>query len=423
MSAHGKMQHPSRPRGNVRRKRFLTSIIAILALTWTILATTGSPAYATGGFTAPDEWIAVGRDSAGAVLSTDPVNVVYSSNSTVPWSTVMDALTTELAWGTTSLCISTQTLKLAGVDRPHDGAARRAFCLNPVDDYNHFRWWSHAGATLIDASIETACIKDYLPWHCIVAYNQAREDLVADIRQVAATHHWSVEFPLLTGQYPADTGTDGIPYDGAVRLLTVNQAPTISWSTTATAYRNRTGDFTFVCPANGYFYAVAGTYTYTDDSSICTAATHAGVITKAAGGTVTITPDAGTPYYIGTTRNGVTTNSYATSYAGGFTITGGTTAPGGISWSRNAVEFRGKNQSFTFICPANGYLYAVAGTGTYTDDSSICTAATHAGVITKAAGGTVTITPNGGTATYVGTTQNGVTTRSYSLPYPGFTVG
>ncbi|MFD0743114.1 LCCL domain-containing protein [Phytohabitans flavus] len=65
---------------------------------------------------------------------------------------------------------------------------------------------------------------------------------------------------------------------------------------------------------------------------------------------------------------------------------------------------RGRAGSFTFICPAGGSFYAVTGTGTYADSSSICTAAVHAGVITRAAGGTVTVTPNSGTASYAGTT-------------------
>ncbi|BCB78321.1 hypothetical protein GCM10022251_30910 [Phytohabitans flavus] len=195
----------------------------------------------------------------------------------------------------------------------------------------------------------------------------------------------------------------------------------IGWNRGASEFRSRTGPFTFICPAGGSFYATTGTFTYSDDSSICTAAVHAGVITVAAGGPVTITPTAGTAFYIGTTRNGATTNSYGYSYPG-YTFAGGTTAPGGIGWNRTAAELRGRAGSFTFICPAGGSFYAVTGTGTYADSSSICTAAVHAGVITRAAGGTVTVTPNSGTASYAGTTANGVTTSSYGYSYPGFTV-
>ncbi|MBY4892519.1 hypothetical protein KUL25_07055 [Rhodobacteraceae bacterium N5(2021)] len=64
-------------------------------------------------------------------------------------------------------------------------------------------------------------------------------------------------------------------------------------------------------------------------------------------------------------------------------------------------------------CPANGSLSTVWGTGTYTSDSSICTAALHYGWITREAGGLVGFRQVAGLDSYEGSSQNGVTTLDY----------
>lgn len=53
------------------------------------------------------------------------------------------------------------------------------------------------------------------------------------------------------------------------------------------------------------------------------------------------------------------------------------------------------------------------GTDVYTNDSSVCTAAVHAGLIDFEAGGVVVIEMRPGESSYIGTTANGVTTQSY----------
>ncbi len=95
-------------------------------------------------------------------------------------------------------------------------------------------------------------------------------------------------------------------------------AETIEWSTNALQYRDRSGPFTLYCPAlgNGSFRPVWGTDVYTTDSSICTAAVHAGAITMN-GGAVTIEIVDGLSSYTGSERNGVSTanwGSYPTSF-------------------------------------------------------------------------------------------------------------
>ena len=79
------------------------------------------------------------------------------------------------------------------------------------------------------------------------------------------------------------------------------------------------------------------------------------------------------------------------------------------AWHANATEHRGDIEStFEYKCLAGGSLNPVWGTDFYTDDSSICTAGVHAGLITLAEGGTVKIKILAGMDSYVGSTRNGV---------------
>jgi hypothetical protein len=90
------------------------------------------------------------------------------------------------------------------------------------------------------------------------------------------------------------------------------------------------------------------------------------------------------------------------------------TSGGTIAWTDDAVAYRGKNYSrYTFTLPAGGTADSVWGTDVYTDDSSIGTAAVHAGVITLAAGGSVTIRILPGQSSYAGSTANGVTSGDW----------
>lgn len=64
-------------------------------------------------------------------------------------------------------------------------------------------------------------------------------------------------------------------------------------------------------------------------------------------------------------------------------------------------------------CAANGTFGAVWGTGNYTSDSSICTAAVHYGWLNASEGGQITVRQVQGLETYPGTAQNGVTSLDY----------
>lgn len=84
------------------------------------------------------------------------------------------------------------------------------------------------------------------------------------------------------------------------------------WTLTAGTYVSDLGNIVqYTCPANGTIGSVWGTDTYTSDSSVCSAAVHAGIITVAEGGTVMIEITEGMDSYLGTTANGVKSESWA----------------------------------------------------------------------------------------------------------------
>jgi hypothetical protein len=88
--------------------------------------------------------------------------------------------------------------------------------------------------------------------------------------------------------------------------------------------------------------------------------------------------------------------------------------PNQATWEADAVEHReAVGERFTYPCAPLGQPSVVWGTDIYTDDSSVCTAAVHAGVITFAEGGVVTIEMLPGQASYPGTTRNGFESHSW----------
>jgi LCCL domain/Putative Ig domain len=91
------------------------------------------------------------------------------------------------------------------------------------------------------------------------------------------------------------------------------------------------------------------------------------------------------------------------------------TKPEQITWNAYAKDLRGRNgERFTYSCPANNPSISPSayGTDVYTDDSSICLAALHSGLI-RQAGGVVTIEIKPDAGSYTGSTRNGVSSKSY----------
>lgn len=88
---------------------------------------------------------------------------------------------------------------------------------------------------------------------------------------------------------------------------------------------------------------------------------------------------------------------------------GGAASP----WDERGTSHRGSNDAyFTQDCPAGGTLGPVWGTDVYSDDSSICSAAVHAGRIIVRLGGPVMVFVQPGRASYAGSARHGVTSLS-----------
>jgi hypothetical protein len=124
-----------------------------------------------------------------------------------------------------------------------------------------------------------------------------------------------------TGTTCIDTSTDAAHCGGCGMLCPSGQpcaagtcnAITATWSTNATGRSCATEigmQFTYGCPPGGTAGSVWGTDVYTHDSSICTAAVHAGRISLLGGGAVTIEMAAGAASYTASLRNGISSSPY-----------------------------------------------------------------------------------------------------------------
>lgn len=165
--------------------------------------------------------------------------------------------------------------------------------------------------------------------------------------------------------------------------------------------------------------SVWGTNEYSDDSRICRAAVHSGVI-GLNGGQVVIEATPGRSSYQPSTRNGVASRSWG-SWQGSFRFVGDSNQIARTArCPTNATSLRGTGQTLRCHCPASDTgSGSVWGTNVYTDDSRICRAAVHAGAIGPS-GGEVVIRALSGRNGYNGSTRNGVGTRNYARWHGSF---
>src|SRR6185295_17596466 len=148
---------------------------------------------------------------------------------------------------------------------------------------------------------------------------------------------------------------------------------------------------------------------------------HSGLVTFEKGGTVTIEIRPGRSIYGASERNGVTTSSYGSWQSSFVFKTPNTEAvlreadeQTPVMWEASASILHGDSgKTVKFKCPPNGKETSVWGTDIYTEDSSICNAAVHAGKFTRESGGSVTIEIRPGESSYQGSTRNGVTSKDY----------
>jgi hypothetical protein len=209
--------------------------------------------------------------------------------------------------------------------------------------------------------------------------------------------------------------------------------PSISWSVSAARYpEGERRRVTVRCPPQPQSTdsrepepVAYGTDIYTQDSSICLAAQHAGRITAAEGGVVTFFLGPGLQRFDGSTRDGVATREWPRPTAGSLTFqpervpfVGPVSAPvRHAAWVERLRYAHHLGQTVAFHCPPGGSLSAVWGTDVYTSSSSVCSAAVHAGRITAADGGTVVVRIREGLSSFVGSNRNGVLSYNWLLPH------
>lgn len=176
----------------------------------------------------------------------------------------------------------------------------------------------------------------------------------------------------------------------------------------------------FKCPANclNKKGKVWGTLFYDVQSSICRAAIHFGAIDNN-GGVIDVTRMEKFPFFVRATKNGVESfskfkpgNAFVMTKVEGFTADCYTTV------SEICPYKKSNSHCPRILCPDDcknqpSYWSPVIGSNIYADNSSICKAAIHAGVI-SAAGGLVDILPLDKRKNYVGVLKNGIQSESKS---------
>lgn len=159
---------------------------------------------------------------------------------------------------------------------------------------------------------------------------------------------------------------------------------------------------------------VWGTDVYTRDSSLCAAAAHAGVVGRE-GGTIFALDAPGRDLYVGTSRHGIASHDYGR-YAHSLRFDSAAVAAGPEPCPQRLSINPDLPTPFTCLCSAEAIgSGAVWGTDVYTGDSSLCSAAAHAGAVARS-GGPVTVYREAGRDLYVGSQRNGISSGDYG-PY------
>jgi LCCL domain-containing protein len=165
------------------------------------------------------------------------------------------------------------------------------------------------------------------------------------------------------------------------------------------------GATTCSCALGGTSTAVWGSGPYTADSNICTAARHAGAIGPN-GGMIQVVMAPGQSSYPGSAANGVNTSTWA-EYSSSYYV---------YLAQASSIEACGRMPTgqdvYVCSCAAGAPAGTAWGSGPYTDDSNICAAATHAGIISSS-GGNVRVLAVPGLQSYRGSAWNGITTSDY----------
>jgi hypothetical protein len=171
---------------------------------------------------------------------------------------------------------------------------------------------------------------------------------------------------------------------------------------------------------------VWGSGPYTTDSNLGTAAVHAGVVKPGEIGTVTIRLIASPDQFKGSSANGVTTRDFGVWPDGAFVFIKPARPAGGEAVRESSenkkilpdpgplsqyTNLKGKRLTFRVTGDRSGPVW---GSGPYTLDSRLATAAVHAGVVKPGETGTVTVEIMASPDSYKGTTAHDVTTLEFA---------
>lgn len=206
--------------------------------------------------------------------------------------------------------------------------------------------------------------------------------------------------------------------DGRQRLTQADRPLPLTWQTPASVLADVDAPFAVLCPPSSTTGTARGDGDYTTDSSVCTAALHAGEVTLAGGGEATIEHRPGRRLFGGSRRSGVTTHPYGAAKTSFAVLVNGeppaVPAETPILWETTASLLgETAGERYQLRCPASGAFHAVWGTDVYSIDSSICTAAVHAGRIDMTEGGVITVETRTGRSSFVGTIRGGVTSAPW----------
>lgn len=161
---------------------------------------------------------------------------------------------------------------------------------------------------------------------------------------------------------------------------------------------------TCACDSDVVSRSVWGTGTYTADSDICSAATHAGALAN--GPVIVVTATDGQDSYTGSEANGVTTRDWRA--YGRSVIVASLMDTGTVTALESCSRLPSGVDRYSCSCGADdGTRGSIYGSGPYTADSDICTAARHDGALTREAAN-VTVLRIGGLDTYGASERNGI---------------
>ncbi|XP_048402931.1 cysteine-rich secretory protein LCCL domain-containing 2 [Stegostoma tigrinum] len=170
---------------------------------------------------------------------------------------------------------------------------------------------------------------------------------------------------------------------------------------------------------------VIGTLYYETQSSICRAAIHQGIISSEEGGLVDITRRGKIPFFVKSSRNGIQSLSKFKS-ANGFSVSKVTTQT--VDCYTTVAQLCPFRKPATHCprinCPPNcldefPFWARVIGNKIYSDRSSICRTAVHAGVIKNHIGGLVDVKPVEKKNRYTAASKNGIQSESIKNPPDG----